>query len=1268
MVVGILALLSMGLEDRLAPISIAVPGTSSAEAGELLHQRFGDAVPVAILLTGPRAELDRQGPRLVAALRRTGEARVLSPWDPESATPALRPSPRSALVAVDFARPEEEALTKVVPLTERIVGETVSEPVEAHLSGLSVIARAIRDASLHATHRAEMIALPVLILVLLLVFRSPIAAALPLAMGAATVMSGRGLLALATEVMPINSLGVAISSMMGLALGVDYALLMVSRYRQEREAGAGHEAAVGVASNVAGRTIVFAGGTLAVAMTTAALLAPGGLLGSVAAGVVIAGVLSVLLAVSALPALLELVGPHLERWRLPSRSRREGGGLVGASQRLIARPAVAIPLVLLAVLALARPAIALQMGPPDVRQLPASDPARQSFEAVQRAVGPGWAAPFVVIASANEGVVSEPERLRAIVRWQRRLARSPEVAAVIGPAAFGGDQEMAKARKAYRDAPQQLDDVEGALADLRRGLRRARDGVADMRDGMRSGAAGARRLGDGAREAQEGAAEDGLGRATQGSRELARGLDRAVEGATRLAAGQRELSAGAERLAAGLATLDSSVRAAVEQVEVFGDQMRGWSELVSSLSEPAEQAARELEIAVEELEAMGVGRSDPRYAALASAMRAASAAMSGGTGANAGFIPALRRGQRQLVESMEAMAKMPEELAAELADGVGELSDGADEIAAGSRRLEDGTLRLRDGLRDLAAGSHELDRGLRELHAGAGTLEEGIGRLAEGNDELAHGLADGARESAPLQSGLEEPQRPLARYQTVLHGYQDRLREFDERSPGAISSGYLLLSVLDGTVPAVREQIGQTVNVDSGGQAARILVVSKTAPNTPNTERLSERLQAERVALARTSDTDVEVGQGSQSLIDYRDATLARLPALVAALAIVAALTLVLVLRALLLPLVAVALNLATIGAAFGALQIMFGLGVFEGPRYIDAVSAVGVMAIMFILAIDYEVFLLARMREAWMRSGDHEVAIAEGLRTTAGVIAGAAVIMSAVFLAFAASGLASLSQFGAGLTVAVLLDATVVRLVLLPAIMRAVGPRAWWLPAWLDRVLPNVEHGGAAPPAEPLRDGGAGSELAPPEAGPPPGKPAPLEPAPPPGRPAPPEDPAPPPPPADELGALAHAEHRQMLRLLDEIERAGSRGDAGRVTGHAGELLRVVTPHFRYEQRALFPQLVDALGPEQVERLYIEQDGVVEALRAIEAIAAGGRLDASAGEIAELVRGARSSIAICDGLGAIVAELPPDVASRVLHARARVLAGEPEAGTIGTR
>jgi RND superfamily putative drug exporter len=478
----------------------------------------------------------------------------------------------------------------------------------------------------------------------------------------------------------------------------------------------------------------------------------------------------------------------------------------------------------------------------------------------------------------------------------------------------------------------------------------------------------------------------------------------------------------------------------------------------------------------------------------------------------------------------------------------------------------------------------------------------------------------------------------------VLAGYQHDFGKLRDRSPGAIDSGYLLLTALDGTVPGVREQVSQLVNLDRGGRTVRMLVVPRSGPGSPATRRLGERLQRDLPALAAASDSEVAVGEGAQSLSDYTDATMDRLPWLGFALCFVSGLTLIAVLRSLLLPAIAVALNMLTIAAAFGALQLFFGAGLMVGPPYIDAISAAGVMTIMFVLSIDYEVFLLTRIREVWLASEDHELAITEGLASTGGVITGAATIMCSVFLVFATAEIASLQQFGAGLAFAVILDATVVRLVLLPALMRAVGPRAWWLPAWLDRLIPQIEHGGE-PAAEqppvpaqtllaPLRSQAAPAQIAP----------APVQSLPAPA--------------AQRLEAAAHAEHSRLLKLLAEIELASEDRDAGRVVTLVDELRALAQAHFSYEQSSVFPHLAEAVGAAHIEEMQAAQGSVVEALVRIEELAGPATVrESAASETRRLLSSARQSVISCDALCDAIENQSEAVAEAALAERERALA-----------
>ena len=173
---------------------------------------------------------------------------------------------------------------------------------------------------------------------------------------------------------------------------------------------------------------------------------------------------------------------------------------------------------------------------------------------------------------------------------------------------------------------------------------------------------------------------------------------------------------------------------------------------------------------------------------------------------------------------------------------------------------------------------------------------------------------------------------------------------------------------------------------------------------------------------------------------------------------------LLILLRSVLLPLKAVLMNLLSVGAAYGVLVAVFQWGWldwtgYNSPGYIETIVPALVLAVTFGLSMDYEVFLLTRVRERWLEHGDNERAVAEGLVRSARIITSAALVMVAVFFAFVVAGAPSLKELGTGLGVAILLDATLVRLLIVPAAMRLLGEWNWWLPKRLTRLLPAASH-----------------------------------------------------------------------------------------------------------------------------------------------------------------------------------------------------------------
>ena len=228
-------------------------------------------------------------------------------------------------------------------------------------------------------------------------------------------------------------------------------------------------------------------------------------------------------------------------------------------------------------------------------------------------------------------------------------------------------------------------------------------------------------------------------------------------------------------------------------------------------------------------------------------------------------------------------------------------------------------------------------------------------------------------------------------------------------------------------------------------------------------EATTELVQHLRDDVIPATGLDVNIGGTTAGSIDFSSYLGDRLPLLIGAVLILSFLLLMAVFRSVLVPLKAVIMNLLSVGASYGVIVAIFqwgwGKGLFgvgqEGP--VEAWAPMMLFAITFGLSMDYEVFLLSRMKEEYDRTGDNAGAVADGLAATARVITAAALIMVCVFGAFVLGNDRSLKLFGLGLAVAVLVDATIVRMVLVPATMELLGKRNWWIPRWLDRILPKI-------------------------------------------------------------------------------------------------------------------------------------------------------------------------------------------------------------------
>jgi RND superfamily putative drug exporter len=485
---------------------------------------------------------------------------------------------------------------------------------------------------------------------------------------------------------------------------------------------------------------------------------------------------------------------------------------------------------------------------------------------------------------------------------------------------------------------------------------------------------------------------------------------------------------------------------------------------VPQLQAASQAAADQLAAGLKQLEGMTSGKSDPNYGPALEAVRGATAAVSGTNPATgqpyapeyAGLPTELTALQARLLDDAENVQEVSRFISSE--------SHHIDQAADVAKRLSEGLYEISAGGKKVARTAARIDREnkqaaelLEKAVSGASELAGGLTRLTGGTTELQRNLAEGYSRSYPIQSGTR---RIAVRVLSQSDSLNRRAANLRRTSPGIFNSGYFVLSALDGTRGRTHERASEAVDLNGGGQAATITVFSRYGFNSPGSISLNKTLEEDAAALGKEANVLTGVAGGPPTLNTYSRVTKAQIPIIVAAITLATFLVLILVLRALPLAAIAVGLNLVTVGVAFGILTLLTNVPdgwPLGGRTYVDAVGAVMIFGIVFGLSIDYAVFLLVRMREHYDREGNNAAAIEFGLEKTARVITGAAVIMLAVFIAFAGTPIATVSQLGVGLTVAVILDATVVRIVLLPALMLLIGDRVWWLPRWLERALPRL-------------------------------------------------------------------------------------------------------------------------------------------------------------------------------------------------------------------
>jgi RND superfamily putative drug exporter len=268
----------------------------------------------------------------------------------------------------------------------------------------------------------------------------------------------------------------------------------------------------------------------------------------------------------------------------------------------------------------------------------------------------------------------------------------------------------------------------------------------------------------------------------------------------------------------------------------------------------------------------------------------------------------------------------------------------------------------------------------------------------------------------------------------------------------------------------------QYIPSKSGGSVALIDVYPNSAPQDVKTTDLIDHLRSSTIPHAvGTSGVKVLVAGTTAIFVDFARVLTSKLPLFIGLVVLLSFLLLSIVFRSFVIPLTGAVMNLLSIGAAFGVLVAVFQYGYAgsilgisrTGP--IEAFLPVMLFAILFGLSMDYQVFLVTRIHEEFLKSGDNRIAVRNGLAATGKTITAAALIMILVFGSFILGGQRVIKEFGVGLAGGIFVDAVFIRMAVVPSIMMMLGKSNWWFPAWLDRLLPKVSVDADDLAAQPL-------------------------------------------------------------------------------------------------------------------------------------------------------------------------------------------------------
>ena len=986
---------------------IEVPGSGSKTAATILSSKFNVSAlnNAAIVfhsdsLKVGNAEFKSQVKAAAARVRKVnGVTNVVTYY--KTLLPTLVSKDRHTTVVFASLKGDEGTTqTYIKGVRDTLTGVTLQH----YVTGEAAVNHDFSVTSDKDLRRSEVITFTLVLLLLLLTFRTVVSAFLPLVLAGAAVVSGTALIYAIGRTTSTSVFALNVASMIGLGLAVDFSLIVVSRFREELARRGDTESALAATMATAGRSILYSGVTVMLGMLILSVLVDLMVIRSISIGVLVVAATALLAGLTLLPAVLGLLGPRVEQWRvLPKRPPKPEteGFWYRWSHTIMRRPWLWLCASIAVIVVLALPATGLKMLGSTPTLLPQSTESVQGLNFINKQFGQNELSPIQIVLSTPKGKVFTPKFLTGLDKLSNTLAADRRANGVTSLATymaaeprFDGRYKNLKAVHDFWPAP----NFEGLPKNEPTPGVFLTNYISVWTKVPYS-------------PAYFGWAVFTFKPGTSTELKVAQTLQ-------------------VYRVTSGALTVDAGKATTLWRKADFGKRHK--SQTIAAGSPVTLQHGDQLVVPTLTPVKLSVSGSAP-------------AQMIGAV------IFHVRPGistQTSWVDSSRT-------------------TDPFEGIARDSRGGGLGyTFPTKEAhiildLSDTKPGA----RFPRHMHPGPELITDTAGTLTIfSSPEMVITRPNTPNEEGPYDTPTPLPPGSFA----VVQGYGiHRAMNRSTKDAQVWSLRVLDASKPEYFLVALREFAKQFVNLDSGNDAAVINVVPRYGSYDKRQEAFVSDIRNVIIpSISGLDGAQAYVGGQTANFKDFHDRLYGRFPYIVAAVLILTFFVLMMFFQSVFLPLKAILMNLASVLATYGVLVMIFqhgwGAGLF-GFKPVGAVAVITpaiLFVILFSLSTDYEVFMLSRIKEYYRETHDNAESVATGLQHTGRVVTAAGLILIGVFGSFATAGIITIKEIGLGLAIGVLIDTVVVRSIMVPATMSLAGNINWVMPQWLKRFVPELSEG----------------------------------------------------------------------------------------------------------------------------------------------------------------------------------------------------------------